>query len=929
MRIRRLELTSYGSVSGRAVEIGPGLTVISGPNESGKSTMSHAIGDLLWGLQPRLHPYAFLVSSSQLRLTATVTASPDSTNELTLTVDARGCRGSGDVAVTPWWRSGPVATRDAWTTALGLDLSGLRSGGRSVLDDGGDLAGMLFRARTGVDVTQALKALTTRAEAAYKRRANTKGPIRTQLAEARRTRQDTIDGTSSAAGVERLRGEAARLEALSRAANGELKAHEVAHGAAQEAQRAWEPAANLVAARDRQSQLHGFGRVLDATDLDAYAQARRELTPLTRQLAEIDDELATLGRRVGELRVDDAALGLAHTVDDLQTGQELEKHRAVGLTGRRAALALVREEMRRLAASLAPRSLDPARSDASDEALRATATELLIPVDVADRIHRGARDLLDLEKEIRIETGEVASVREHLTDLHLGVGDTGDRCGVRESRATRDRAWAEIRAPWLSGALPDDQSRARLAGGLDVRTRDADEASDHATIDAEGTGRVLEVDTQLAERISHLEKLGVRHGVLAHAWADLLTDVGVPSVVDPGAWEVRWEAIRELSDLLHKGHELMTTITTDEKATDAYATQVLAVGGLLGISGRDTWAVLSEAVGQVADTRKNQAAVNALRESLEKTTRRREGLTGSLAGHEAVIARLQTGDDLEEVVERSSEVARERARESTSLEQLRLAARAETDLDALVTRLAGLDAVDLAANEAAAQTSLDEASGARDVARDALVEAQTSLRAAERIGDAATMRARETEAAEVLAADVAEYVQTRVMITALTRLLAVEEPDHDTALLTHASQLVARLTQGRVTGLTVEERAGRRRLRIEAGGLGEGVPDELSEGTADQVYFALRLAGIRQLQMRAVADGVSTLPVVLDDILVTHDDERTAVALEVLVEESRDQQILLMTHHNAVAEAARLTNATVVKLASPQSRESRPADLTR
>jgi uncharacterized protein YhaN len=542
---------------------------------------------------------------------------------------------------------------------------------------------------------------------------------------------------------------------------------------------------------------------------------------------------------------------------------------------------------------------------------------LLIPVDVADRIQRAAQDLLDLQMQIRTESGEVAAIREHLTDLHPGVADMGDRGRVGGSRATRDRAWAEIKEPWLRNAVPDDQTRARLAVALDVRTQDADEASDHATLDAEATGRVLEVNSQLAVRIAHLETLRAGRAELAHAWTDLLTGVGVPSVVDPDAWQVRWATMKELSDLLHQGHELMATIAADEKTKDAYATDVLAVGDLLGVSGRDTWAVLSEAAGHVAEARKNQAAASALRESLQKATRKREGLTVTLAGHEAVIDRLQSDDDLEEVVERSKDLARECERERTSLEQLRLAARAETDLGGLVTRLAGLDAVDLAASEVEAQASLDEASRARDVARDELVEAQKSLSAAERIGDAATMHARETEAAEVLAAAVAEYVQTRVMITALTRLLAVEEPDHDTALLAHASRLVARLTQGQVTGLTVQDQAGRRRLRIEAFGLGEGLPGELSEGTADQVYLALRLAGIRQMQMRAVADGVSTLPVVLDDILVTHDDERTAVALEVLVEESGDQQILLMTHHNAVAQAARLTSATVVTLDPP------------
>ena len=327
------------------------------------------------------------------------------------------------------------------------------------------------------------------------------------FADAKRTRQDTADVTSSAANVERLRGEAARLETLSKAATDEFRKQEVAHSAAQEAQRAWEPAANLAAARDRQIQLHALGRVLDATDLDAYAQARRELTPLTGQLAEVNEELATLGRRVGELLVDDAALGLAPNVDDLQTRQELEKRRGVELTERRSGLADVREEMRRVAASLAPRSWDDASASASADALRATTSQLLIPVDVADRIHRGARDVFDIEKEILTETDEVATVRERLTDLDPGLGNPGVSSGVRESRGVRDQAWAEIKEPWLSGALPDDQTRVQLAGAVDARTRDADEASDHATIDAENTGRVLEVNAQLADRILHLNEL--------------------------------------------------------------------------------------------------------------------------------------------------------------------------------------------------------------------------------------------------------------------------------------------------------------------------------------------------------------------------------------------------------------------------------------
>lgn len=924
MRLHRLELTSYGAFSGRAIEIGSGLTVIHGPNESGKSTLTHAIGDVLWGLQPRLHPYAFRVSPSQLRLTATVTQSsgrgnPDEPNEeITLTVDSRGCRGCDDCAVEPWWRTGSVATRDAWTTALGLDLGGLRSGARRVLDDGGDLASLLFRARTGLDVTQAREALTTRAESTYKRRAGVKGPIRALLADAKRTRQDTVDVTSSAADVERLRTEALRLETLSRAAKATYASCSVGHAAAEEALRAWEPAAQLQSARDHQGQLRALGRVLDATDLDAYDEARRELIALTRQRAEVDEELANLDRRLALLAVDETALAAASTVEDLQTRQELEKRRVGELAGHHVRLVAVREEIRQVAVSLAPGLWDATQGEVAEESLRSLATSLLIPVDIADRIRRGAEELREVEDEVRIADGEVATALGRLTELGRSVSVLADRAGVHESRETRDRAWAKVREPWLTGALPDHETRSRLAGAVDDSTRTADSASDRATADAEGAGRIVEVNALLAERMAHYEELRVRHGSLARAWADLLAEAGVPSVVDPDAWDVRSASLDALVDHLHEEHALTSAVASDQQALSDYSSSVDTVGASLGISGTDTWAVLLAAVAQVTDTRKNQAVVSELRETSDKATRKGEGLAGRLGGVDAVISGLRSADDdLDEVVERSREAAAEREREHTFLEQLRHAARAGTDLEVLVTRLAGLQAADLESQEADARTTLDAALETRDAARDDFLEAQASLREAEQVGDAATIHAREIEAAEVLAAEVAEYVQTKVMVTALERLLAAEEPDHDSALLTHASTLVRRLTGGRVTGLTVEERAGERRLRIEAAALDEGVAAELSDGTADQVYLALRLAGIRQMQMRAVAEGFSTLPVVLDDILVTHDDGRTAVALEVLAEEARDQQILLMTHHDAVAQAARLTNAnaTVVTLA--------------
>ena len=909
MKLHRLDLASYGAFTDRAVEFGPGLTVVYGPNESGKTTISHALGDLLWGLEGRSHPYAFLFPIGRLRLTATVTCPADPANKVMLTVNSRGCRDSAGTQVSPWWRTGSIATRDAWRTALGLDLPGLRSGANSVLGGGGDLAGLLFRARTGIDVVQALETLTAQADAAYKRRANAKTQIRLQLAELNRAREATVKVMSSAADVEILRVKVAGLDRQNKVSRADYSAQQLAYDAAEESRRAWEPARNLETARARLRGLQALGRLLEANDLEAYDEANRQLGRLVGQLAEADQELSSLVDRLVGLVVDEPALGLAADIDELQAGRAVTKHRSTQLAKHRLELVGVRQKLRLIAVDLAPDGLgdDPA-------SVTGSATGLLIAADVADRIHRAARELRELYVKIATEEHEVTALDEQLTTVDATTGDRADRSHLDILRTARNQAWEQVKAPWLSGKLPDGPIRLQLAGDLSSSMQDADENADLRTASATETGRLLTLEKDMDRRRRTLGQLQVRRNELSRDWTDLLSEAGIPVVVDPEGWQVRWDLLTQLVDLLHEQEQLLSTIGTAEGEAVDYAEAVVTLGAQLGIPVGETEGVLQAAVTRLGQSRTDQAAAATVQELHTKATRKIERLTASQVGQEAVISRLQGADDLAEMVERSRAALTECAHELTYLQQVDAAAQASTDREELVTRLAGLVSADLDDQQEQARIDLDAALEARDGSRDVLGAAQKELETAERIGDAANLRSKEIEAAEGLAADVAEYVQLRVMMLALERLLAAEEPDRDSALLTHASTLVNRLTNGRVTQLVAEDRAGERRLRIEAEGLSDGVATELSEGTADQVFLALRLAGIRQMQERAVADGGCALLVVLDDVLVTHDDGRTAIALEVLAEEAHDQQIVLMTHHRRVAEAAESTGAKVVTL---------------
>ncbi|MBK1790160.1 YhaN family protein [Persicirhabdus sediminis] len=74
----------------------------------------------------------------------------------------------------------------------------------------------------------------------------------------------------------------------------------------------------------------------------------------------------------------------------------------------------------------------------------------------------------------------------------------------------------------------------------------------------------------------------------------------------------------------------------------------------------------------------------------------------------------------------------------------------------------------------------------------------------------------------------------------------------------------------------------------------------LSEGTADQLYLALRLAAI-DLHL----DKHTPIPLILDDLLITFDDDRTKALLPVLAELSKKTQVLIFTHHQHICEIAR------------------------
>jgi uncharacterized protein YhaN len=160
--------------------------------------------------------------------------------------------------------------------------------------------------------------------------------------------------------------------------------------------------------------------------------------------------------------------------------------------------------------------------------------------------------------------------------------------------------------------------------------------------------------------------------------------------------------------------------------------------------------------------------------------------------------------------------------------------------------------------------------------------------------------------------DVERYAVLAVAEHLLSGAIRRFEDEHQPALLTSASRVFAEMTLDRYPrvqrtiadgSLFVERRDGTI--------LG---PDQLSTGTREQLYLAIRLAYVEHY-----ARSAEPLPVVLDDVLVNFDDARALATLRALASFARSTQVLLFTCHAHLVALVEQAGLDVTHLSLPKA----------
>jgi len=159
-----------------------------------------------------------------------------------------------------------------------------------------------------------------------------------------------------------------------------------------------------------------------------------------------------------------------------------------------------------------------------------------------------------------------------------------------------------------------------------------------------------------------------------------------------------------------------------------------------------------------------------------------------------------------------------------------------------------------------------------------------SLRSKEEI-----LRAKASELAE-------RYALDRLALGLLLQAQRRFEQEQQPRILRLASRAFRELTGGRYVRVQARATEPGSLFVLEAEG-GEWPAEQLSRGTRDQLYLAFRLAVIEDF-----GDSRSPLPIILDDVLVNFDRQRARCAVKVLAQLAPRHQVIAFTCHEEVKD---------------------------
>ena len=290
--------------------------------------------------------------------------------------------------------------------------------------------------------------------------------------------------------------------------------------------------------------------------------------------------------------------------------------------------------------------------------------------------------------------------------------------------------------------------------------------------------------------------------------------------------------------------------------------------------------------------------------AMEQAEEERQALDGRqrrLQSAESELAALLTAggaDDAEEFRRRSRqheerlELERKRTEHRRNLEHL---SGPDERFDSFCKALASSDPDKLEEESAKVSELTAELSGSRNALREERGRTDSELEQLSSEDESSALRVRRNTMVEQLREQAREWSRLTVAEALLEKTRHKFEQERQPGVIRHAQEFFSGVTGQRYQ--RVYAPIGEQTITVTDATGASKQPSELSRGTREQLYLALRFGLIREF-----GEHAERLPVVVDEALVNFDPGRARLAAEAFAELSETNQVLVFTCHPAIAE---------------------------
>ncbi len=388
-------------------------------------------------------------------------------------------------------------------------------------------------------------------------------------------------------------------------------------------------------------------------------------------------------------------------------------------------------------------------------------------------------------------------------------------------------------------------------------------------------------------------------------WCDKMKRIGLEATAAPEQAEIILTRIAELFQELDSHREFQKRIQGIDRDAEQFAADVVALSreAAPDLASRPGAEQVRELASRLRVAQADERESLALLQQREREEGHLRSVEAQLAEARLCLERLCQEANCIEVselvlAEQRSQAGTRLARDIAAAQEDLMVATAGDDAARFIADVEAADSDGLDASTKELETRLAFMENEQRAVQETIGAAREALSRMNGSADAALAAENIQTLMARLQGDVSRYATLKLADAVLHRGIERYREQNQGPILARASELFAVLTGGSFDRLQIDDDGNGHSVikGVRPGGLWVGV-EGMSDGTHDQLYLALRLASLESW-----LDSHEPIPFIVDDILLSFDDERATAALSALAELSRKTQVLFFTHHRHLVE---------------------------